>query len=214
MASQSERRTATRQRLVEVARACFAAGGYECTSTEQIRQRAGVSRGAMYYHFPSKRAMFEAVFNQASKDAIQGALRSVGAGHSPLDDLIEACHAWLREVRHPDTAAILIDQGPRVLGARRARDLEAQTSLTLMTNALERAAQAGEIAVASIPLTARLLDALLGEAALAAVDRQSPASPADLEHALRQFVQGLAPIERRSQTGAAADSRAKRSPRA
>lgn len=212
MASQLERRSATRQRLIDVARKCFAADGYEQTSTEQIRQQAGVSRGAMYHHFPSKRAMFEAVFDRVSNDAIGSAVRSGGATRSPLEDLIEACLAWLREVRHPEIAAILIDQGPRVLGPRRARDLEAQTSLALMTNALERAATAGEIAVASIPLTARLLNALLGEAALAAANRSSPVSPAELEHALRQFVQGLVPIEHRPQKVAATSSRAKRSP--
>lgn len=196
MPSQFERRSATRQRLLQAALTCFVADGYEQASTERIRELAGVSRGAMYHHFPTKRALFEAVFTQVSGDAIRRALRvgrSGRAARSPLEDLVHACLAWLREVRHPPTAAIVVDQGPRVLGWRRAMELESETSLALLTSALAGAAQAGEIAVASVPLTARLLNAMLAEAALAAAGKGPAVSMTDLEHALRQFIGGLAP---------------------
>lgn len=191
VATQSERRTATRRLLIDAARQCFAADGYEDTSTEQIRTAAGVSRGAMYHHFASKRAIFEAVFVQVSNETIERSLRDTGRQPSALEDLIAACLAWLREVQHPEATAILIEQGPHVLGWKRARDLEAATSLDLMSNALERAAAAGEIEVDSIPVTARLLNAVLAEAALTAVDFSGSPSQIDLERSVRQFIEGL-----------------------
>src|SRR5262245_41601991 len=45
---------ATRQLLVSVARELFAERGYADTSIEDIIQRAGVARGALYHHFPGK----------------------------------------------------------------------------------------------------------------------------------------------------------------
>ena len=193
MATQAERRAATRQRLIEVARDLFAADGYESTTTDRIRERAGVSRGAMYHHFASKRDVFEAVFVQVSDETIDRAMRSGVSVDSPLENLIETSLAWLREVRRAEAAAILIDQGPSVLGWKRARDLEATSSLRQMTRALERAAAAGEIDVVSVPIAARLINAMLGEAALAAVNRSPRISQADLERAVRQFIEGLTP---------------------
>ena len=69
MATQAERRAATRGRLLAVARELFARQGYEATATAQILSEAGVSRGAMYHHFPSKRDVFEAVFVDVSDEA-------------------------------------------------------------------------------------------------------------------------------------------------
>jgi AcrR family transcriptional regulator len=36
----------------------FAHGGYDATSVAQVCERAGVTKGAFYYHFPSKQALF------------------------------------------------------------------------------------------------------------------------------------------------------------
>jgi AcrR family transcriptional regulator len=146
----------------------------------------------MYHHFPSKREIFEAVFREVSSETIQRAIRHVEAGESPLHDLTAACVAWLREVQDPHTAAILLDQGPHVLGWHRARDVEAGTSLGLMLSALEQAVAAGEINVVSVPLTAKLLNAILAEAALVAINDMPATSSAELEQAVRQFLDGLA----------------------
>ncbi len=191
MATQAERRVATRTRLIEVARGLFAREGYDRTPTERILEMAGLSRGAMYHHFATKRDVFEAVFVQVSDETIVRAVRRSPPSDSPLEDLIGACLAWLREVRRPDVAAILIDQGPQVLGWKRARDLEALSSLRRMTQGLERAIAAGEVRVPSVQLAARLINAALAEAALAALHREPRTSRATQEAAIRQLIEGL-----------------------
>jgi len=192
MPSQAERRAATRARLIEAARELFVERGYEDTSTESILEAAGLSRGAMYHHFATKRDVFEAVFEQVSDEAIAGALRAASRAGSPLDELVGGCLGWLREVRRPGVAAILIEQGPAVLGWKRARDLEAKTSLGLMTRSLERAVEAGQVEVPSLQLAARILNAALAEAALASRHGQR-VSRARVEASIRQLVAGLAP---------------------
>jgi AcrR family transcriptional regulator len=200
VATQAERREATRRRLIDVARECFAVDGYDQTSTDHIREQAGVSRGAMYHYFPSKRDIFEAVFREVSNETIQRAIRHDESGGSPLHDLTAACVAWLREVQDPHAAAILLDQGPHVLGWKRARDVEAGTSLGLMVRALEQAAAVGEIDVISVPLTAKLLNAILAEAALVAINETSATSSVELEQAVRQFIDGLTPRPERPES--------------
>lgn len=191
MASQSERRAATRARVLEAAESLFAARGYAATSTDAILESSGISRGALYHHFATKQAVFEAVFQQVSDAAIERAMRGAPHSDSPLENLVQVCLRWLREVRKPAVAAIVIEQGPRVLGWKRARDLEAHTSLGLMVRAIERAESAGEVEVESPELAARFVNAALAEAALASLHRRPRLSNAAIERSIRQMIEGL-----------------------
>ena len=47
-----------RQRILDAALEGFALHGYDATGVAEICERAGVSKGAFYYHFPSKQALF------------------------------------------------------------------------------------------------------------------------------------------------------------
>lgn len=191
MPSQAQRRAATRAKLIEAARESFARDGYENTHTGDILAQSGFSRGALYHHFSSKQALFEAVFVSVSNESIERAIRHGARGDSELENLITACLAWVHAVRRPEAAAILLDQGPRVLGWTRARDLEARSSLTLMKRSLERAVEAGEVAVPSVELAARLINALLAEAALARLYDGAGISSQNQEASIRQFIEGL-----------------------
>lgn len=191
MTTQAERRAATRGKLIAAAREHFVRDGYEGTHTDEILRQAGVSRGAMYHHFSSKQDLFEAVFVDISNETIERAARQVARSQSPLEDLISASLAWLRAARRPDVAAILLDQGPQVLGWKRARDLEAEKSLALMKRGLERAIEAGEVQVPSVEFAARLINAVMAEAALAALHREPAISAAKLEGTIRQLIEAL-----------------------
>ena len=191
MASQAERRAATRARVLDAAEALFAARGYEATSTDAILEASAISRGALYHHFATKQAVFEAVFQRVSDAAIERAMRGAPQSDSPLETLVQVCLRWLREVRKPAVAAIVIEQGPQVLGWKRARDLEARTSLGLMVRAIERAESAGEVEVESPELAARFVNAVLAEAALASLHRRPRVSYAAVERSIRQMIEGL-----------------------
>ncbi len=191
MATNEERREATRSRITSAARECFIRDGYEKTHTDTILERAGVSRGALYHHFSSKRDVFEAVYVSMVEETIAHALRSRSDSDSPLEELLAACGAWLSVVRKPAVARILLDQGPQVLGWKRARDIEAEASLAPMRISLERAYTAGEIEVSSVEVTALLINALLAEAALVSAYGRPKVSIAVLEESIRKFVDGL-----------------------
>ena len=69
--SNAERSHRTRRALLDVGRALFADVGYARTTTEELVRRAGVTRGALYYHFPDKTALFEAVFEEVHQECLQ-----------------------------------------------------------------------------------------------------------------------------------------------
>ena len=52
--TQDEKTAETRRRLLDAAIACLIERGYSNTTTSEIAERAGLSRGAQLYHFPKK----------------------------------------------------------------------------------------------------------------------------------------------------------------
>src|ERR687897_1087052 len=62
--TQAERRAATRGALLDSARSLFAERGYHGTAAEEIVQRAGLTRGALYHHFEDKKDLFRAVVDE------------------------------------------------------------------------------------------------------------------------------------------------------
>lgn len=63
----------TRQRLVHAARGLLEEDGYAAASVAAIAQRAGVSSGALYRHFPSKSKLFVEVFRDVCGHEIAAA---------------------------------------------------------------------------------------------------------------------------------------------
>lgn len=61
--------TVRRAELIAVARALFFEKGYDATSVDEIIGRAGLSKGAFYYYFPSKEAALEALAEQMALEA-------------------------------------------------------------------------------------------------------------------------------------------------
>jgi TetR/AcrR family acrAB operon transcriptional repressor len=74
---------------------CFARLGYQGTSIDRIARDAGVTKGAVYYHFRDKeQLLFEAVKERVGEFEKQ-VLKEVGAGHddalASLRHVVDAC---------------------------------------------------------------------------------------------------------------------------
>ncbi|WP_374114768.1 TetR/AcrR family transcriptional regulator, partial [Streptomyces cellostaticus] len=82
---------------------------------------AGVSRGAVYHHFPSRDDVIAAVYESEAAAAIARAADRMPEGATGYERLIAGCLAWLDEVSRPGARLILIEDGPAVLGWRRCR---------------------------------------------------------------------------------------------
>lgn len=51
----------TKERILQTALELFAAGGYEAVSISHIAGALGITKGALYRHYESKRAIFDAI---------------------------------------------------------------------------------------------------------------------------------------------------------
>jgi AcrR family transcriptional regulator len=79
-----------RERVLEAAKTVFSTGGGEA-SLEAVAKRAGVGIGTLYRHFPTREALFEAVYRREVEQLAQLA-EELKSDASP----IEALRRWLR----------------------------------------------------------------------------------------------------------------------
>src|SRR6266536_2500416 len=90
------RGAATREHLLSVATALFAARGYEATSIEAVLDAAGTSRGSLYHHFKGKDALFEAVLEALETDVGRRTVAASAGAPSVTAALRAGCLAWVR----------------------------------------------------------------------------------------------------------------------
>jgi AcrR family transcriptional regulator len=70
----------TRQDLLDAALTMFSQKGYTATRLEDVAQSAGVTRGAIYYHFGSKAELFSALIEEANKIGNSAIDRAISEG--------------------------------------------------------------------------------------------------------------------------------------
>ena len=61
----------TRTRIMEAAVELLASSGYSSMSTTEVARRAGLTRAAMLYHFPSRMSLIEAVVHYVTRKRVE-----------------------------------------------------------------------------------------------------------------------------------------------
>src|ERR1700754_3581092 len=85
----------TRAALVAAGRRLFGENGFRGTSVEDLAREARVTTGALYHHFPTKTALFEAVFLQAHTELMAASTRAAMGATDGLDELALGFDAFL-----------------------------------------------------------------------------------------------------------------------
>jgi AcrR family transcriptional regulator len=84
----SSRGEDTRSKILHTALELFSKNGYDATSIAEICQKAEVSKGAFYYHFPSKQDLFLALM-AGWLDELDGMLKEQAASAADIPQAIE-----------------------------------------------------------------------------------------------------------------------------
>src|SRR5438876_11725942 len=79
-----------RERVLQAAKRVFSAGGSDA-SLEAVAKRAGVGIGTLYRHFPTREALFEAVYRR-EVDQLSELAEQLKSAPEPVD----ALRRWLK----------------------------------------------------------------------------------------------------------------------
>ena len=105
----------TRHLLISVARELFTERGYAATSIEDIIQRAGVARGALYHHFSGKDALFRSVYDAVQADAVSGVMAAALAVQEPWAAVRAGLSAFLDACLEPTFRRVVVLDSVSVL---------------------------------------------------------------------------------------------------
>jgi AcrR family transcriptional regulator len=170
-----------RERVLEAAKAVFSSGGPDA-SLEAVARRAGVGIGTLYRHFPTREALYEAVYRREVEQLGELA-EQLKSEASP----VEALRLWLRS----NVAFVATKKGMAAALAIAAQGTSELTAFSYerLTKAvgalLDRAVAAGEIRADVSPDD--LLRALIGMCYL----HDQPGWQASVVRLLDVFVDGL-----------------------
>lgn len=140
------RAEATRQSIVDAAIGLFSKKGYGDTSLAEIQQRAGVTKGAFYYHFDSKDAVAAAVI-AAFHNTIRTAFRQAidPPARPTLENIIRGTFA-VAELMQNDVSVQVGNELSQALGqvSDAGRQIFAQTTVAFVGE-VEKAFAAGDL---------------------------------------------------------------------
>jgi AcrR family transcriptional regulator len=190
-----------RERVLEAAKVVFSAGGPDA-SLEAVARQAGVGIGTLYRHFPTREALFEAVYRREVEHLAELA-EQLKAEMPPVD----ALRHWLRS----NVEFVATKKGMSAalaLAVNNSSELTAY-SFERLTKAvgrlLDRAIAAGEIRADISPED--LLRALVGMCYL----HDQPGWQASVLRLLDVFIDGLRrPSDTRREGGAVGEIRAEK----
>jgi len=165
--------TETRDALLTAARELFGRQGYAATSTEEVVERAGVTKGALYHHFADKEQLFRAVFEQVQREVSDTAVAQFNQPDS-WAALLTGCRLWVQAHSAADVRRIVLIDARGVLGWEAAREIETRFSTVALRGALRKAMTAGVIERRPLrPLSLMLIGAL-SQACLYVADADEP----------------------------------------
>ena len=182
----------TRAALVTAGRLLFGTKGFAATSVEDIARAARVTTGALYHHFPTKAAVFEAVFEQVHAEMLVASAEASAAADGALEQMAAGFGVFLDRVLEPEVQRILVTDGPAVLGLARFIELDERHALESAVEALEAANAAGLLRVEDPPTLVRLLFGAMTRAGLLIASSPDPKATRDaVGVTFRQMMSGF-----------------------
>jgi AcrR family transcriptional regulator len=192
MATQAERRAATVESILNAGRRLFGERGFAATTMDDIAEQARVAKGAVYHHFATKEAVFEAVFDQVSRALMQEIDRAVRTEKDVLAAMVAGTQHYFAACAKGPTGQIILRDGPAVLGWERWREIDAKYFGGKLPRAIAAAMEAGLIARQPVEPLARLLLGAVTEAAVACAGRADIArAGAEYARAFKSLVEAL-----------------------
>jgi AcrR family transcriptional regulator len=163
-----------RSAATQAARELFARRGFDRVSTAAVVEAAGVTRNALYYHFPTKEALFRAVYEDVEREVADRILPAATAEGTVVERLRAGCQLFLDACLSSEVAEISVRQAPAVLGFPQMREIDNHNYLGALQAAIKAGIETGELPQIPVKAAASMLLGALDEAALLIADSSRP----------------------------------------
>ena len=188
----ARQREQTRLALVRQSRRLFSERGYAAVGLAELVEAAGVTKGALYHHFPGgKTDLFRAVLAEAQEEIGRRVAAAADAEDDPWAQLTAGCREFLVAATAPEIQRIVLVDGPTVLGWSEWWAMDEAASARHLAEALISLVEAGIIAAQPVQPLVHLLSGAMNEAALWLASSSRPEDLTDTVAALQRMLQAL-----------------------
>jgi AcrR family transcriptional regulator len=160
---------ATRAALLDEATALFAQRGYSGTSLEDVASASQVTRGAVYHHFASKQALFEAVLDR-QEARVTADVIAAASTQDPWEAAMAALDTYLTHCCDPVYGRLVWLEGPAALGWHRWRECEKDHAYGLVERFIRDLVDGGYLRDTAFDSLVRFSFWMLGGAGLAVAE--------------------------------------------
>lgn len=129
--------SSTKRALLDNATSLFTDHGYAGTSLDEVVAAARVTKGAFYHHFPSKLALFEAVFDRVQSTTTSQVEKAIEKSKDPWERAQIGLEKFLEVCREPQFRRICIQEGPVALGHERWHEAEKASTLGIVQRTVD-----------------------------------------------------------------------------
>ena len=185
---------ATRTAILDAATRRFATDGFAGTGLEDIAADIHATRGAVYHHFASKRALFEAVLEEQEVAAITRTRAAQAEQSDPWSGALAAMNAFLDQCLDPVYSRIVWLEGPIALGWSAWHAAEQKYAYAHIEEVLTELASEGLLDPVPIPTATHICFTVLGSAGLALAQTDPELQPqlrAEYGDVLGRMITGL-----------------------
>jgi AcrR family transcriptional regulator len=185
--------SSNRTKLVNAARELFTLHGYNGVSIDDIAAQANLTKGAVYYQFADKTALFVAACELVMYEIIDIVTHTTmdHATHS-MDEIVTGSEFLFEAFKHDDARRLLVLEGPTVLGAEKWSNLMAPMRRELAQHALQHIADDGQLDQSLVMPLADIVTGAFNQAVLLGSGPDAtPVSAKMARDAYRHLVSGL-----------------------
>ncbi|GAA0923471.1 TetR/AcrR family transcriptional regulator [Nonomuraea longicatena] len=168
---------ATKAALLDAATRRFAAHGFAKTSLEDVAADIHASRGAVYHHYPSKAALFEAVVERLEAETMGRIAEQTSPAADAWEASMVALDVFLDRCCDPVYGRVVWIEAPLALGWRRWNDLQVKYGHGVVANLFEGLIAAGRLKPMPVEPMANLVFHLLCGAGQALAESSEPERP-------------------------------------
>ena len=177
----------TQKALRRQARKLFAQKGYSGANTNELVERARVTKGALYHHFANKKELYQAVVEDMEQELVER-IEAAGAGRAPWERLSAMCSAYVDACREPALARMLVLEAPAVLGWKTWCNLEQRYEVAAFARCLKEIDGLNEPAET---LAQVILGALTTGARVIATAPDPEAARTEVQQTVERLISGL-----------------------
>lgn len=151
-------RKLTRERILEAAELVFAENGYHEALVDEIGKRTSISKGGLYFHFPSKERLFFAVMDRLADKLVKHAEKATMRADSPIAAAEAALDAVVVALsKRKRIARLLVTQGYSMGNAFESKRSEIFNRFSMVIKRrLDEAKSAGQIGDVDTDLASRI----------------------------------------------------------